>query len=835
MGDYEDTLTRLGFVKDPFQHQFDEKILEETWVAFPGAEKILDLEQSSVFLAPPGSGKTTWRRYIEKIIARESEEKYLAVIYNRFQLPSNSIVTLNDHRDPLLRQIARTVYNHLQNIQNQQVPSDIFPVATKIETIYRHLWCAFLSNYLPKYYKQNIADLFLLDIERNQNFADWGNLDDLREILLDELLPALSALGFNRLYLLLDDLDGLPETQEHETLSAFVNPLINTSLLFSDARLVWKFFIPVRQEDWIRQSSGYKSGRIELFSIRWDMQSLSKLLELRLIYASEGNVQDIEKFFEEAVLNKGLPSIAMSRIALILERLGPPRTLLQHGRLLFENISGAVITKEDWDNFLEQVWNAFRTDTGDYSMSKEINRIELKRILQSRFSLLELREVCFDLGITYDDLIGSTQTEKVMAFIEYLQRYDRFPDFLVYSQTHRPEIDWTTIIVPTKEDKVKAQATPLTPQETNSTIYNNALKPHPVTLPSEPEYLDFELHIMSDGHAITKSFEGERSTKIITSIPNNVELSLKLIENNQTGEFIKDLGKLLYDIILLREIDTHLNQSEAVARRQHKNLRIRLTIEPDTLARIPWEFIYRNEGGYFLSNNPKTVFSRYINLPLPPDRVKKDQDTPLHMLVIVSDPIDQVRLDPDEWEEIILKALSKPLQENQLTVHTVKHATRKEIQRALLEQPPDIIQFVGHGVYNDKRGFIALVSEDAGDSWIVDDETFANLFMGHDDRLGLVSLATCESAKSDSPQGFIGIAPKIVQRGVPAVVAMQYPVLIKTAKIFLETFYTAVAQRKPIDWAVQHGRNTIGLEMGYDNREFATPVLYMRAKDGKVF
>ena len=165
----------------------------------------------------------------------------------------------------------------------------------------------------------------------------------------------------------------------------------------------------------------------------------------------------------------------------------------------------------------------------------------------------------------------------------------------------------------------------------------------------------------------------------------------------------------------------------------------------------------------------------------------------------------------------------------------VKRATRKEIRNALLKQKPDIIQFVGHGIYQGDKGYLALVDENTGKTWLVDDERFANLYLGFDDRLGLINLATCESAKSEDPQGFLGIAPQLVQRGIPAVVAMQYKVYIKTAKVFLEDFYASVAARKPIDWAAQSARNAISLELGLDNREFATPVLYMRAEDGNVF
>ena len=51
---------------------------------------------------------------------------------------------------------------------------------------------------------------------------------------------------------------------------------------------------------------------------------------------------------------------------------------------------------------------------------------------------------------------------------------------------------------------------------------------------------------------------------------------------------------------------------------------------------------------------------------------------------------------------------------------------------------------------------------------------------------------------------------------------MQYEVLISTAKVFLEDFYTTVAARKPVDWAVQSARKAISLQYSLDNREFAT-------------
>lgn len=356
MSRYEDKLTKLGFSKDPFQYQFGERmpeeLLEETWIIFPGAERILNLEQSSALLAKPGSGKTTWRCYVEKTINRESKGKYLPVVYNRFQIPTNATVTLNDHRDPLLRQIARTVYDFLtKDDQSQQYIA--YPDLATIQPNWSIWWATFLAHYLPDHFRGNIAQLFLSGSARSSNISEWHNIDDLREVLLDELLPALAVLGITRLYVILDDLDGLLETQNSAILSSLIEPLINTNPLLSDDRLVWKFFIPDSIENIIRQSSGYRTGRLEVLSIQWDQNSLAKLLELRLSYASEGALESLDQVLADDLLQT-VPNVTdeLYRMALEAKRLGPPRQLLRLGQLLFDQVSEAVITKDVWSSFL---------------------------------------------------------------------------------------------------------------------------------------------------------------------------------------------------------------------------------------------------------------------------------------------------------------------------------------------------------------------------------------------------------------------------------------------------------------------------------------------------
>ena len=347
-------------------------------------------------------------------------------------------------------------------------------------------------------------------------------------------------------------------------------------------------------------------------------------------------------------------------------------------------------------------------------------------------------------------------------------------------------------------------------------------------------YVNFDLHIAPGGRVTAISCEGEVTADISTQTPNSIFLAMDLIEKDQTNaELLRDFGNDLFHWLFPPNVHSHLLQTEANARTKNMKVRLRLRVEEKNIARLPLEFIYRSTGNYFMATNPNIVLSRYLNVPLPPKHVDSNGEQ-LHILAIISDPTDQTRLDPIVWERLLQESLKKLLDNGSISLNTVKNATRKEIRDALLNKKPDIIQFIGHGIYKDDIGYLALVNE-YGSTWLVDDSTFANLFMGFDDKLRFICLATCESAKTNNPQGFLGIAPKLVERGTPAVIAMQYKVLIATAKLFLEDFYESLASRKPIDWSTQYARNAISIQFGLHNREFATPVLYMHTPDGKVF
>jgi hypothetical protein len=66
----------------------------------------------------------------------------------------------------------------------------------------------------------------------------------------------------------------------------------------------------------------------------------------------------------------------------------------------------------------------------------------LRQILAERFDEGELRTLCFDLGIEYDDLPGKGRADKARELVAYLERRDRIPDLIEIGERIRPDVSW---------------------------------------------------------------------------------------------------------------------------------------------------------------------------------------------------------------------------------------------------------------------------------------------------------------------------------------------------------------------------------------------------------
>ncbi|MFT5196574.1 MAG: hypothetical protein ACI85U_003610, partial [Candidatus Promineifilaceae bacterium] len=72
--------------------------------------------------------------------------------------------------------------------------------------------------------------------------------------------------------------------------------------------------------------------------------------------------------------------------------------------------------------------------------------VKLKSILNERFSLVEIKDLCFELEVDYDDLGAGGLSERIQELIVYLENRKQTGRLVTLVAKYRPDIDlsfWT--------------------------------------------------------------------------------------------------------------------------------------------------------------------------------------------------------------------------------------------------------------------------------------------------------------------------------------------------------------------------------------------------------
>src|SRR5436853_284398 len=73
------------------------------------------------------------------------------------------------------------------------------------------------------------------------------------------------------------------------------------------------------------------------------------------------------------------------------------------------------------------------------------HRQPLFEILTVYFNESELRTLCFDLNIDYEDILGVTKTDKAREIILYCERHDLIDQVIAVGKIQRPNASWDNI------------------------------------------------------------------------------------------------------------------------------------------------------------------------------------------------------------------------------------------------------------------------------------------------------------------------------------------------------------------------------------------------------
>ncbi|MBU0511176.1 MAG: CHAT domain-containing protein [Chloroflexi bacterium] len=292
-----------------------------------------------------------------------------------------------------------------------------------------------------------------------------------------------------------------------------------------------------------------------------------------------------------------------------------------------------------------------------------------------------------------------------------------------------------------------------------------------------------------------------------------------------------ELGMELFDALVSGSIARLFYKSIGALEDEDAGLRLRLCIESPALMRLPWELMYSQDDGGFLSTSKRFSLSRYLPVPHPVEPTQVG--LPLRILVVISSPSNLPRLDFRHECRILEDALAKLVSTRGVDLIFEQDARREYLLTRLQQEKFHVLHFVGHGGWVADRGAVALIKED-GQADLVDAETFAGI-LSASMTLRLVILNACQTAHEEAKSGFAGVGSQLIAQGIPAVIAMRDAIQDKAAIAFAKHLYGNLAGGASIDIALTHTRQQLHLNQGDHPAAFGIPALYLHAPDGNLF
>lgn len=297
----------------------------------------------------------------------------------------------------------------------------------------------------------------------------------------------------------------------------------------------------------------------------------------------------------------------------------------------------------------------------------------------------------------------------------------------------------------------------------------------------------------------------------------------------------REFGAKLFRALFRDEVAELLYLSRGnVLSSPSRGLRIRLSFEDwrddmvDVMS-LPWELLADSASADPISVSRRYPLVRALNVMLPVSPAPFSP--PFKVLVLVANPkIEGV-------PELNLEAEKANLTKEWAGLPGVKvtwmPAVFEDLRRLLDKEDPHVLHFMGHGDFRDGQGVLLFETPDRDVRPVSGSEL--GMLLKDEPSLRLVFLNACKSAMvgtASTGSAFAGVATALVRAGVTSVLAMQFPISDRAAIVFSTAFYASLIDGQPVDGAVGEARKRVFAPL---HAEWATPVLFMRSKDGALF
>jgi CHAT domain/SIR2-like domain len=264
---------------------------------------------------------------------------------------------------------------------------------------------------------------------------------------------------------------------------------------------------------------------------------------------------------------------------------------------------------------------------------------------------------------------------------------------------------------------------------------------------------------------------------------------------------------------------------------------------------LRWETLCDPRDDEFLATKETVVFSRYLSSPYYRPSRPRSQGEPLRVVVAVADPKDAAdlvvgrrrrRLTPIRVQEE-LDRLRPALDPEHYEVTELAGPGLATLENLIdrVQQGIDILYLICHGE----------LIEDAPWLWLVDGDNRAARTAGVElvhrlmelrQQPQMIVLASCQSAggegdeeaRTDDNGALAALGPRLAEAGIPAVLAMQGNVTMRTVAAFMPAFFRALGNGSAVDVAAAAARRQGSVR---DRPDCWMPALFTRLQSGHIW
>lgn len=350
-----------------------------------------------------------------------------------------------------------------------------------------------------------------------------------------------------------------------------------------------------------------------------------------------------------------------------------------------------------------------------------------------------------------------------------------------------------------------------------------------------PDALDVELSLDRRGpdtYQVTLRIDapGNPHINLLGPYPARIPLDeLRALELTP-DEYGRALGQGLFAAPELRQA-WQTARAVAASHAQALRLRLVLTGEASDLHGLFWETLCEPDTGRALLTDEHLRVSRYISgdawsavRPALPDRPTA--------LVAVANPADLNRYGLSALDvPAEIQRVRAALPDVSLRVLASNGQTTLTNLLDHLRDGVDLCYLVAHGKLVDDAPWLWL-ENDLGQTARVSGADLAARMQALTQRPRLLVLASCQSAGTGpaDPHALSALGPRLVQAGVPAVIAMQGNLSVRTVETMLPALFRELRRDGRIDRALAVARGA-----AREQADWYRPALFMRLKDGRLW